>query len=512
MGLRINTNIASLTGLNQLKINDRKSLQTLERLSTGLRINRASDDPSGFVISQILQQQVSGLKQAAENTQNATNMINTADAALGEITDLLQELKGAVVFALNNGTASQEQILAEQDVVDQIVKSVDRLATTTRYGGKALLNGQNEFQLTTDRPDLLDDLFLRQISFPIGTTSRSVTVKVETSPLRGTVTLNNVSADAGATLRITGNRGTAQVSVASAGLGGASSIARAVNTVAALTGVYASASLTGNSTPDVTLFTEDYGSKSSVRVEVMSGTVSGTAVIDGNSEVGPFTQGEVLFDTGTDGIVSVGGKRFTGIGREFNIVTDLVDFEFKLDTDLLPFTSSVSFTVQNTGLTLQLNESTALNDHLNISISSVNSANIGMDTMNDRIEEAINGGTGPTGTVTKGGFLSSIITGEGSSIINNPRNSNVIIEAALERVSRQRSFLGSVGAGTLEPNLDYLRVHEQELTESLSGLRDLDFAEESSKFIRNQIIFQSNIGVLAAANSTAQGVLTLLGF
>lgn len=510
MGLRINNNPATLTALNRLNVNSRTQLKSLNRLSTGLRINNAGDDPAGFVISSKLEAQVEGIKQASENTQHANNLISTADEALKQIGNLLVELKQSVVFALNDGSTSLDQRLAEQDVTDQIVKSIDRLANTTKFGGKPLINGANAFQLSSNRPDYLDDLLIRQVAFPLGQTSRTITVEVDTSPARAQVDINGVSADSGATLRITGSRGVADIVVGSAGTGAASSIARAVNTVAALTGVFASADTTGG---DVSFFTEGFGTKELVRVEVISGTVSGSAIIDGAAAgSAPFTAGEVLFDTGTDGVVTIGGNKFSGVGNQFNIVTDTLDFEFKLDPDLLPFTSSVSFTIQNTGMRFHLNENTTTFDSMTIGIESMNSANLGIDSFNDKIESAILGETAPTTTVTRGGFLNSIITGQANSIIDNPRNANVIIEAAIEKVNNQRSFLGSIVRGVLEPNIDFLGTHRQELTESLSTIKDLDFAQESSEFVRSQILFQSNIGVLGAANALPQAVLTLLGF
>ena len=114
MGLRINTNISAVTALRTLKINERSQATSLERLSTGLRINRASDDPSGLVISEIIRAQLVGLKQAVENSQNASNLVSVADAALGNISDLLVGINESIIFALNTGGTSPDQIEAEQ--------------------------------------------------------------------------------------------------------------------------------------------------------------------------------------------------------------------------------------------------------------------------------------------------------------------------------------------------------------------------------------------------------------
>ncbi|MDQ7781147.1 MAG: flagellin, partial [Planctomycetota bacterium] len=130
MGLRINTNIPSLRAIRNLRINDWRQQLSLERLSTGLRINRASDDPSGLVISELLRSQIRGLKQAAENTQNANNMIAVADNALDEASTLLAGIKESIVFALSTGGTSTEQLLAEQSSIDNAINAINRIAET----------------------------------------------------------------------------------------------------------------------------------------------------------------------------------------------------------------------------------------------------------------------------------------------------------------------------------------------------------------------------------------------
>ena len=104
MALRINTNISSITALRNLQAADRAQQKSLERLSTGLRINRASDDPSGLVISEQLRAQIRGIKQALENSQNASNLISTTEAALNEVSSLLLGIRESILFALNTGS------------------------------------------------------------------------------------------------------------------------------------------------------------------------------------------------------------------------------------------------------------------------------------------------------------------------------------------------------------------------------------------------------------------------
>ena len=136
MGLRINTNISAITALRILKTNQRSQATSLERLSTGLRINRGADDPSGLVISEQLRTQLKALDQSVSNSQNANNLLNVADAALAEVSNLLVDIQTSITFAQNTGGSTPEQIAAEQDAVDQAVAAIDRIATTTRFADK----------------------------------------------------------------------------------------------------------------------------------------------------------------------------------------------------------------------------------------------------------------------------------------------------------------------------------------------------------------------------------------
>ena len=165
MGLRINTNVSSIRALRNLRANDRNQARSLERLSTGLRINRGSDDPSGLVISEQLRSQVAALQQATTNSQNAMNLISVADAALGEVSTLLVQIQDSIIFAQSTGGATPAQISAEQDAVDQAISAIDRIAATTRFADRPLLNGNAEYQVSASLPDFFDDVEIKSANF-----------------------------------------------------------------------------------------------------------------------------------------------------------------------------------------------------------------------------------------------------------------------------------------------------------------------------------------------------------
>ena len=128
---RINTNIGSLVAQRQLNRTNQELNLALERLSTGLRINTGEDDPAGLISSEALRSDISNINKALSNTQRANNIIATADSALGEVSALLDSIKGLIVETANNGSLSAEQIAANQLQVDSALHAINRIALTT---------------------------------------------------------------------------------------------------------------------------------------------------------------------------------------------------------------------------------------------------------------------------------------------------------------------------------------------------------------------------------------------
>ena len=195
MGLRINTNISAIRALRTLSINDRNQSRSLERLATGLRINRGADDPSGLVISEQLRAQLRSLNQAVTNSENAAGLVTIADAALQEASDLLVSINDSIVFAQNTAGASPAQISAEQDAVDQAIQAIDRIAATTRFADRPLLNGDSEYQQLDNVPSELQNIRLRSVNFAGGEFKRDLSIDVTINPQRATLQINAAGND-----------------------------------------------------------------------------------------------------------------------------------------------------------------------------------------------------------------------------------------------------------------------------------------------------------------------------
>jgi flagellin len=140
MGLRINQNIAALNAHRNLSITDVALSKSLERLSSGLRINRAADDAAGLAISEKLRGQVGGLKGAIANAQDGIKLIETAEGALNEVSSILQRMRELAVQAAND-TATDEDRAQIQKEVNQLIAEIKRISATTEFNTKKLLNG-----------------------------------------------------------------------------------------------------------------------------------------------------------------------------------------------------------------------------------------------------------------------------------------------------------------------------------------------------------------------------------
>jgi len=141
MGMRINTNTAAMNAYRNLSVNDSAMNKTLEKLSSGFRINRAADDAAGLAISEGMKSQIGGLKVAVRNTQDGVSVVQTAEGALATSQGILQRMRDLSVQAANDGGLSTEAKKNIQSEITQLNSELTRIADTTTFNGKKLLDG-----------------------------------------------------------------------------------------------------------------------------------------------------------------------------------------------------------------------------------------------------------------------------------------------------------------------------------------------------------------------------------
>ncbi len=496
MGLRINNNPSIIRVLRNIEKNNRNLENTLERLSTGKKVNTASDDPSGFALSERIRSQIRSMEKAASNIQDGSNMISTADTALQNVTDQLQNIQQSITFALNNGSASEDQIAAEQDAVDSAVSAIERIARTTKFNGTPLLDGTNDFVVPSTTGSAINDLDINRMDFPTGASSRRLELSLVQSAQRGALQIGSATTEA--KIRVFGPRGTKDINVAS---GDENDVREAINNVAGETGIFASAA--GSAGSSLAL-TEEFGEDEMVKLEVLEGNVE----IQGSGR----SKGFATSDNGLNPEVKFNGTTVEGQGREFRIMSNFVDFQFHLNpagstVSISPsqFSGDQAFRVNNSGLNIQTGGDFGNSDSLRLGFRSTSPEQIGVEEVQDAIGRAL----GDAGA-EKGGFLQSITSGEDSSLFENPENAKKIVDQALEKVGQFRSFIGSTKSGVLDNRRDLSEKLNEKLESSRSQIVDADMAEESANLSRQQVIQQAGISVLAQANTLPGQALQLL--
>jgi flagellin len=235
---RINTNVDSLRGLRNLQKSNSMLQTSLQRLSTGLKINNGKDNPSGLIASEGLRLQITTIEQSIKNSNRANNVIATADSALGEIGGLLNQIRGLIQEGLNVGALSQEEIEANQSQIDAALSAINRISANTTFGGDKLIDGSKAFitSLTTADAAKLSDFRINEAV--LGTAdSLDVEATVTTVAERASLIYTGRDLSAAATLEIGGSQGNEVLFLGANAT--SANIVSAVNSLSESTGVQA---------------------------------------------------------------------------------------------------------------------------------------------------------------------------------------------------------------------------------------------------------------------------------
>src|SRR4051812_5365705 len=473
---RINTNVSSLTAQRGLAKSQKTLNDTLQRLSSGLRINRGADDPAGLIASEGLRSEISGINQAVDNSQRASNVISTAEGALSEVASMLLNIKSLVVQAANSGALSQDEIAANQLQVDSAVESITRISNTTTFAGLHLINGSLDYVTSGVHTSAIQALHIHKANFGTGTTI-PVQVDVVTSARTADLQFRTSAVASTVTLEITGNDGV-QVLTFTSGTA-ASAIAFAVNRISDSTGVTADLLNAANAASGIAFQSTGYGSRNFVSVTAQTGNFTTTDTAGAGKTRA----------AGVDAVATVNGALTVGDGLNLKVNTNALDVEMTLDKAFGAGQSS--FAVTGGGALFQLGPQVTSNQQVNIAIQSVAASKLGDNDV---------------------GFLNDIVTGGDSTLVGgNAGQASKILERAIKQVAVMRGRLGAFEKNTLETNMNSLGVALENVTSSESSIRDADFAKETAELTRAQILTQAGTSVLATANSTPQSVLSLLG-
>lgn len=469
MALGLVHNSGSINAQNNLTRSQTSLNRSIERLSSGLKVNRGADGPAALVISEKQRAQIAGLKTAIDNTNKAVSVVQTAEGALSEINSLLVKVRGLALDSANTGVNDSDALAANQAEISNALDTINRIANNTQFGTKKLLDGSaGKTGVTSDA----DVTFLKAGS---ATTAGTYAVNITTKAERAVA---NAAADQTAALAADETLTVNGVSISlSAGLDQAGVVSR-INEYSGQTGV--TARIDGTTTQ---LYTQDYGAGAAISVtsNVASGATSsgfGTTAIT---------------DTGVDIAGTIGGTAATGSGAVLTSTAGSAEgIAVRAGVDPADATATVTgaqgnVTITDNSLTFQIGPNQ--NQTVNVAIDKVNPTALGVGVANNQF-----------------GALGSIDVTSASKA----QDSLSVIDQAINEITNLRGTLGAFQANTLESTANNLRATLENTVSAESVIRDTDFAQEISNFTNSQVLVQAGASVLQSANQSSQLVLSLL--
>ena len=494
---RINTNVTSLVAQRVLGQNNFGLNDSLERLSTGLRINRGKDDPAGLIASENLRAEIKSVGAAINNAERAERVVNIAEGGLSEVSGLLTELQGLITNSANEAGLSGAEKEANQLQIDSILQTIDRVADQTSFQGTKLLNGNFDFRVSSQATGI-DDLRVNGAKFEGDSLDVSVLVTQSAQQAGAFLSFGGTALDlggAGATdgasstfvIEVAGSKGTREFSFASGTT--VDQIQDTINTFSDVLGI--SAVTSGNG---VRLQSSEFGSSEYVTVKVVDdaqqgGNVTGynaTAFGTGGADLGAFNS-----TAATNGIVA------TTSGKTAKIDTDFLNLEISLnDTNSQTLGavagSSRTFAIAGGGATFQLGGNVDIQSKVTLGVSEVAIRKLGSNAA--------------------GGFLDELGSGKGFNVVDGDLSqAQKVVSEAIEQVSTLRGRLGAFQRNTLGATKRSLAVNLENSSAAESVIRDTDFASETAALTRSQILVSAATNTLSLANNQPQTALQLLG-
>lgn len=496
---RINTNVQSLVGQRVLGQNNFSLNQSLERLSTGLRINRGKDDPAGLIASENLRGEKAALNAAIGNAERADQVANIAEGGLGEVSALLTELQGLVTNTANSAGLSDAEKNANQLQVDSILQTIDRIASATSFQGKKLLNGSLDYNVTSVATSVTD-YRVNGAKLSAGAAlavQAIVTQSAQAAGLflstGGAINLNGATGST-FTIEIQGAKGARELSFASGT--SLANVALAINTFKDVTGVSAKTSGTG-----IKLATIGFGSSEFVSLKVVDdANIQGAGVYQlATTNFGSTTGSATAFTALSNGIRDVGqdlgatinGVQATASGKKARVNTDFLDVEITLSSTAAQTRAAVNaFTISGGGADFQLASRVDISGKVALGVGDVSARKLGDSTV---------------------GFLNSLATGKTNALTStNLVQAQKIVDEAISQVSSTRGRLGAFQKNTVGATIRSLSVTLENTAAAESTIRDADFAKETAGLTRAQILVQSSTQILGLANQAPQSALSLL--
>ena len=486
MSLRVNHNTAAINAHRNLLQNTTAANKTLEKLSSGLKVNRAADGPATLVISEQMRGQISGLTQAIDNSEVGVSMVQTMEANLQEISNQLISMRQLAVHASNEGVNDETMLQADQDELQNSLETITRIATQAQFGNKKLLDGSNGASGSTTGESLS---FVGANLKTQDSAEKGFDVKITQNAAKASVTgsaaLTDEIIQGGETLTIIENGKTANYTT------------RADDTLQTAFKNFSSEMKKNGLNIDasmseagvMTLTHKEYGSGN--RFQVSSSTAGLLSQEAGQIEVSK--EGADVKGTINGESASGKGQILTGIEGAQNVDGLQVRIAGKVGGEEgIPEGGDVGVGrvyVSQNSLNFQVGANHG--QTVGISVDSIRADNMATNVDNDS------------------GYKS--LADVDVRNFQGAQDALKMIDDAVTAVAAKRGEIGAFQKNTLESNLNNLRVANENLVSSESVLRDTDMAQEMANYTKTQIMSQAATAMLAQANQSPRSVLELLG-
>ena len=448
MAMTVN-NIGTLSLLHILNRTSTAQQDVMTKLATGKKINSGADDPAGLMAVTALTSDLTAVDAGIQSNQRTDAILGVADGALSQVSTLLNDIQNLANQSSNSAGLSADELAANQAQIDDAISSIDRIVQSTQFNGKQLLDGSLGVNSEVGTAGAITDV--KVFSRKSGADDVTLTVKLDSAASAAVVTsVMTTSASSDSTFSVQGKLGTAVITALSTE--NVSSVAAKINDATAQTGV--SAVVSG---AVLNLSSTDKGSDAFVRTKL----ISGNTVADKS-------------DTGKDAAVTVNGQTTAVDGDHVAYSANGVSVVF----DLGSLTSTVALTIKGgsngqSGATFQLG--TDENARATLGIDGIFSAQLGNSA---------------------DGYLKSLASGGGNSLLDDPAQAGKIARIAGNQISTLQGRVGGFQKFQVRTALNTLTNTKEGLEKARSVINDVDYAQASSELNRQNILLQSAMSLL----------------
>jgi len=486
MALRINHNIAAINSHRNLINNTEVQNKNLERLSSGLKINRGADSPAGLIISERMRAQIGGLRQAIDNSETGITMLQTAEGALEEVNRTLINVRQLAISSANEAVNDEAMLAANQQEFDDSLRSIDRIASISNYGTKAILDGSMGANGVASGDNLeFISATEKTKSSPVGGYGVDIKVAATHSSVTAKVALTKGLIDSGE--QLTFSEGGKTLNFKTIATESVETTMNRLEKAVIASGMKINMlRIPGSaSTPDAPQFLkfehQEFGSEHSFQVGSKT-----TGVLSAQADVSDTVK------NGLDVAGYIGGELGIGKGQVLtgSMPSKVSGLKIRYTGEQVPpiGKSAGSVTLSQNSMVFHIGAN--VDQSTSFGLRSVNSKKLGNGVTNDSEYRSLNDVDLTDAAKAQDAIL--------------------IIDKAIDEITTFRGKMGAFQKNDLESNLNYLRNAHENVTNAESVIRDADMAEEMTAFARNQILVQSSTAMLAQANQTPNAVLKLI--